>query len=194
MALAAVAVAVPVITGQQRPDGVQEIFFRPGTGLHEGDARRGMRYEHRAQAVAPTRTELFHLSREVDYGSPRGVEPQFEGFHRVISSRRRSKSRQCAATVDRVPTLPTVLVARQSDGNFTVRVRNGKSETSHVVAVPSELETELGLESTSTEALVRASFAFLLDREPASSILPKFSLDVISRYFPEYRREIQSYL
>jgi hypothetical protein len=96
--------------------------------------------------------------------------------------------------VGRVSTLPTVLVARQSDGNFAVRVRNGKSETSHVVAVPSELETELGLESTSTEALVRASFAFLLDREPASSILPKFSLDVIPRYFPEYRREIQSYL
>jgi hypothetical protein len=71
--------------------------------------------------------------------------------------------------VGRVSTLPTVLVARQSDGNFAVRVRNGK-------------------------ALVRASFAFLLDREPASSILPKFSLDVIPRYFPEYRREIQSYL
>ncbi len=27
--LAAVAVAVPVITGQERPDGGQEIFFRP---------------------------------------------------------------------------------------------------------------------------------------------------------------------
>ena len=94
----------------------------------------------------------------------------------------------------RVSTLPTVLVARQSDGNFAVRVRNGKSETSHVVAVPGELETQLGLESTSTEALVRASFAFLLDREPASSILPKFSLDMISRYFPEYRGEIHKYL
>jgi hypothetical protein len=93
-----------------------------------------------------------------------------------------------------VPTSPTVLVARQSDGNFAVRVRNGKSETSHVVSVPSELEADLGLEETSAEALVRASFAFLLDREPASSILPKFSLDMISRYFPEYRREIRQYL
>jgi hypothetical protein len=93
-----------------------------------------------------------------------------------------------------VPTLPTVLVARQSDGNFAVRVRNGKSETSHVVSVPSELEADLGLEDTSAEVLVRASFAFLLEREPASSILPKFSLDVISRYFPEYRREIHQYL
>jgi hypothetical protein len=93
-----------------------------------------------------------------------------------------------------VPSLPTVLVARQSDGNFAVRVRNGKSETSYVVSVPSGLEVDLGLEETSAEALVRASFAFLLDREPASSILPKFSLDVIARYFPEYRREIHKYL
>jgi hypothetical protein len=93
-----------------------------------------------------------------------------------------------------VPTLPTVLVARQSDGNFTVRVRNGKSETSHIVSVPSGIEAELGLEATSAEALVRASFTFLLDREPASSILPRFSLDVVSRYFPEYRREIHKYL
>lgn len=93
-----------------------------------------------------------------------------------------------------MPTLPTVLVARQSDGNFAVRVRNGKAETSHVVSVPSGLEADLGLEGTVGEALVRASFAFLLDREPASSILPKFSLDVISRYFPEYRREIHNYL
>ena len=94
----------------------------------------------------------------------------------------------------RVPTSPTVLVARQSDGNFAVRVRNGKTETSHVVSVPSQLEADLGLEETSAEALVRASFAFLLDREPAGSILPRFSLDVISRYFPEYRREIHDYL
>jgi hypothetical protein len=41
---------------------------------------------------------------------------------------------------------------------------------------------------------VRASFRFLLDREPATSILARFSLDVISRYFPEYRREIGKYV
>jgi hypothetical protein len=98
------------------------------------------------------------------------------------------------ATVGKVPTLPTVLVARQSDGNFTVRVRNGKAETSHVVSVPDGLESSLGLDDTSAEALVRASFAFLLDREPSSSILPRFSLDLISRYFPEYRREVHKYL
>jgi hypothetical protein len=42
--------------------------------------------------------------------------------------------------------------------------------------------------------LVRASFEFLLEREPATSILREFSLDVISRYFPGYPAEISARL
>jgi hypothetical protein len=40
------------------------------------------------------------------------------------------------------------------------------------------------------ERVVRVSFEFLLEREPASSILGEFSLDVIGRYFREYEREL----
>jgi hypothetical protein len=40
------------------------------------------------------------------------------------------------------------------------------------------------------ERLVRESFVFLLEREPASSILSRFSLQDIARYFPEYGEEI----
>jgi hypothetical protein len=40
------------------------------------------------------------------------------------------------------------------------------------------------------EDLVQKSFEFLLEREPASSILPKFELSIISNYFPEYEEEI----
>jgi hypothetical protein len=40
------------------------------------------------------------------------------------------------------------------------------------------------------ERVVRTSFEFLLEREPASSIMREFSLDVISRYFPEYEDEL----
>ena len=36
--------------------------------------------------------------------------------------------------------------------------------------------------------LVRRSFEFLLEREPATSILGSFQLSVIQRYFPEYDR------
>jgi hypothetical protein len=40
------------------------------------------------------------------------------------------------------------------------------------------------------ERVVRVSFEFLLEREPASSIMREFSLDVIARYFPEYEDEL----
>ena len=38
--------------------------------------------------------------------------------------------------------------------------------------------------------LVRKSFEFLLAREPKESILRKFNLRDINKYFPEYEREI----
>lgn len=41
------------------------------------------------------------------------------------------------------------------------------------------------------EDLVRRSFDFLLQREPPSSILKRFELAEIMRYFPEYDREIR---
>jgi hypothetical protein len=89
---------------------------------------------------------------------------------------------------------PTVLVARQEDGSFTVKVKGPKTETTHSVTVPKGLAASVGARDVPEEELVRASFMFLLDREPASSVLPRFSLDVISRYFPEYRSELAKYI
>lgn len=40
------------------------------------------------------------------------------------------------------------------------------------------------------EKLVRKSFEFLLEREPKESILREFNLSVISKYFPEYEKEV----
>ncbi len=73
---------------------------------------------------------------------------------------------------------------------FGVQVREGDAETSHRVTVPDGLIDDLQLAEDDLERVVRESFAFLLDREPASSILPEFSLDEISRYFPEYTDEL----
>jgi hypothetical protein len=53
----------------------------------------------------------------------------------------------------------------------------------------SDLE-ELGVGQADPVAVVRESFAFLLEREPATSILPEFSLPAIARYFPEYPAEL----
>ncbi|MDQ4088879.1 MAG: hypothetical protein M3163_01005, partial [Actinomycetota bacterium] len=71
-----------------------------------------------------------------------------------------------------------------------VEVTEGEETTSHRVIVPPSLLDDWGLDDSDCEAVVRESFAFLMEREPASSILPEFSLAIIPRYFPEYRDEL----
>ena len=73
---------------------------------------------------------------------------------------------------------------------FGVEVTEGSETTSHKVIVPPSLLDDWGLEETHSEDVIRASFAFLMEREPASSILPEFSLAIISRYYPEYKDEL----
>lgn len=63
-------------------------------------------------------------------------------------------------------------------------------DSTHHVTVPEGLTDELGLPEDDLQSVVRESFEFLLEREPASSILPEFSLDVIPNFFPEYREEL----
>ena len=65
-------------------------------------------------------------------------------------------------------------------------------ETRHIVEVPEGLLAELGLAETQEPLLLRASMRYLLEREPPSSILREFSLDVITRYFPDYPTDIRS--
>ena len=77
---------------------------------------------------------------------------------------------------------------------YTVEVTEGDDTTSHHVIVPPSLLADRGLEHADEEAVVRESFNFLLEREPATSILPDFSLEIISRYFPEYRDELRERL
>ncbi len=83
-----------------------------------------------------------------------------------------------------------VEVSRRADRAFDVRVRRGRSASLHVVRVPAGLASELGAPGAEDAELVRQSFYFLLEREPPSSILSSFSLEVIERYFPEYRADM----
>jgi hypothetical protein len=84
-----------------------------------------------------------------------------------------------------------VSVSAEGGGTYLVEVRGGGASSSHTVEVPEGMAADLGWAEDGEEELVRQSFVFLLAREPASSILPRFKLDVISRYFPEYRQEIR---
>lgn len=65
------------------------------------------------------------------------------------------------------------------------------TSTSHLVTVwPSDID-RYAPDST-PEELIEASFSFLLEREPKESILARFELPVIERYFPEYPAVIRS--
>ncbi|HEX2064269.1 MAG TPA: hypothetical protein VHE80_07585 [Acidimicrobiales bacterium] len=87
-----------------------------------------------------------------------------------------------------------ITVTAMGPGQFGVQVQEGDTTTSHQVTVPDELIEELGLPDVDQEELVEESFAFLLEREPATSILEEFPLTTISRYFPEYPDELRSRL
>jgi hypothetical protein len=80
-----------------------------------------------------------------------------------------------------------ITVTQQAGGTFRVQTPAG---TSHEVSVPTGFAASLGYGHVAPGELVRASFEFLLEREPATSILREFSLDVISQYFPGYPAEI----
>ncbi|MFP4346479.1 MAG: hypothetical protein ACLFU8_17470 [Anaerolineales bacterium] len=75
-----------------------------------------------------------------------------------------------------------------------VEVREGGGSTHHTVTVEQEDYERLAGGEASVEALVAESFRFLLEREPKESILRRFELTVINRYFPEYERKIRGRL
>lgn len=77
-------------------------------------------------------------------------------------------------------------VVEEPDHTYTVTVEDRSRTTTHRVRVPPGLPDILGCQQVPVAELVRCSFAFLLAREPASSILRSFSLEQIGDYFPDY--------
>jgi hypothetical protein len=75
-----------------------------------------------------------------------------------------------------------------------VTVTGSGSETRHAVRVSAVDLERLMPGAPDPGELVRASFAFLLEREAKESILRSFDLPVIGRYFPEYELEIRARL
>ena len=88
-------------------------------------------------------------------------------------------------------------VRRISEGgplSFEVVVREGAGETRHHVTMSRETCERLTSGKHTPERCLEAAFQFLLDREPKESILRRFDVMAISRYFPEFEREISHYL
>lgn len=76
---------------------------------------------------------------------------------------------------------------------FQVTVTEEWSTSTHEVTVDSE-ELDRLAQGARAEDVIAASFRFLLDREPKESIMSRFDLSVIGRYFPEYPDRISEYL
>ena len=81
-----------------------------------------------------------------------------------------------------------------SGGGWTCRVTVGGpgAPTTHVVSVSNADLARLAPGAPDPGDLVRRSFVFLLACEPRESILGRFDLPLIGRYFPEYEREIRT--
>jgi hypothetical protein len=76
------------------------------------------------------------------------------------------------------------------DSTFKVTVES-KTTTQHEVHVENNFYQALTKSRIGYEDLIKLSFEFLLEREPNTSILSRFDLEVISQYFPEYESEIK---
>jgi hypothetical protein len=84
-----------------------------------------------------------------------------------------------------MPLPHTITVLRVSDTSFRVTVVDGDGQTVHdVTATPADIARYAP--GVDAERLLTASFEFMLQREPKESILRRFDLPLIERYFPDY--------
>ena len=70
----------------------------------------------------------------------------------------------------------------------------GPTTTTHRVTLTHLYYQKLTNNQIPPESLVEKSFEFLLERESNTSILSRFDLPVIERYFPEYEETIKTML
>ncbi|HEX3431524.1 MAG TPA: hypothetical protein VHT03_11615 [Rhizomicrobium sp.] len=84
-------------------------------------------------------------------------------------------------------------VGHEEPKQFEVVVQDWSGETQYQVTMSQTDFERLSTGGAAPEECVRAAFLFLLDREPKESILRRFEISLIERYFPEFFREISRY-
>ena len=95
---------------------------------------------------------------------------------------------------DEISMIEVRRIAKSDPLEFEVIVREGTGETRHQVTISQETCHRLTASRYDQERCLKAAFRFLLDREPKESILGRFDVTTISRYFPEFERELPRYL
>ena len=84
----------------------------------------------------------------------------------------------------------SISIKKRTDDVFVVTVADGIT-TTHTVTVTDQSLTDLTDNNVTKTQLLEFSFNFLLYREPNTSILSSFDINVISRYFSDYRDEVR---
>ena len=85
-------------------------------------------------------------------------------------------------------------VRREDPLEFEVSIRDDSGQTRHRVTMAQSELGRLASGGSTAEEVIDAAFRFLLDREAKESILTRFDVSVISRYFSEFERELPNYL
>jgi len=86
----------------------------------------------------------------------------------------------------------TILIKELSGEEFQITV-NAKNPTRHNVILTDDTHQNLTNGKVNKKELIEFSFKFLLEREPNTSILSSFELNVITEYFPEYVKIVKEW-
>ena len=92
-----------------------------------------------------------------------------------------------------MPAQPSVRVMKKEPDVYEVEVAAAQPTLHCITAGVCDVECLTGGKANA-ERLIEESFRFLLERESNTSILRSFRITDISRYFPEYEREIRGRL
>ena len=84
-------------------------------------------------------------------------------------------------------------VRKTNSDEFAVTVEERGGKTEHTVTLDDDYYQDLTKGNMTKEELIERSFEFLLERESKESILPRFNLKVIKRYFPQFEMEVRAW-
>ena len=86
----------------------------------------------------------------------------------------------------------SISIKKLSDDVFEVIVVK-TAKTTHAVTVTDQSLTDLTDDNATKAQLLEFSFRFLLEREPNTSILSSFDINVISKYFFDYKDKVRQW-
>ena len=88
--------------------------------------------------------------------------------------------------------MSSIKIIELEKGQFSVEVID-KEITFHKVIISDKIHQNLTGGKVSKTQLLEKSFEFLLEREPNTSILTNFEIQLISNYFSDYENYISSW-